>query len=263
MDGIADYRFVRALGEGAHGYFYLATPPERLDTPAEFVTVKVLHGATNADGLRRATRELRAFATTSSPYLVNVLDAGRAGDDFFYAMEYCSGGSLAAPASPLSRSQVRAAVADAARGTAAMHAHDLVHRAITPSSVLLTDDGAKLADLGLAHVLRPGVTMTGLGSFAGVEYVEPRLLSGEQPGPATDVWALGATLHRALTGQGIFGDLPSEDPLLAVRRVLSKLPVVSGGLEPADDAIIRSTLDPDVAGRPTAAQLAERLDALA
>ena len=67
MQGIADYGFVRQLGEGAHGTFYLATTPARLGLAAEHVAVKVLRGTTDEDAIRRATRELRAFAAASSP----------------------------------------------------------------------------------------------------------------------------------------------------------------------------------------------------
>jgi serine/threonine protein kinase len=264
MEGVADYAFVRALGEGGHGSFYLAMAPARLRTDSEYVGVKVLRGANDPDGLRRATRELRAFAAVESPFLVRLLDAGRDGDHFFYAMEYCAGGSLEEPAEPLDRSAVLVALAQAARGAGALHALGLVHRAIKPANVLLHPDGARLADLGLADAFQPGQTMTGLGEVTAIEYVEPGLLAGEPATPATDIWSLGITLHRALAGEGVYGDMPEGDPLLCVRKVLSRRPTLSDRLEARDAAIIEACLAPDVADRPASAlDLAATLEALA
>lgn len=253
MDGIADYTFVRELSQGGHGAFFLAHPPARLGVEADHVSVKVLRGANNAEGLRRATRELRAFASAQSDHLVRLLDAGRDGDNFFYAMEYCSGGSLAAPASPLDRRAVLTAVAEAALGAEALHRAGLVHRGIKPSNILLHPDGARLADLGLAQAFQPGQTMTAIGSMTDVEYIDPALLSGEVAAAHHDVWSLGITLHHALTGDGVYGDMPENDPLLCVRKVMSKRPVLSDRLEAADAAIIASCLDPAPEGRPAGA----------
>ena len=57
--GIADYVFVRPLGDGNHGTYHLATPPARLRLDSEYVVVKVLVGQTTADTFRRATRARR------------------------------------------------------------------------------------------------------------------------------------------------------------------------------------------------------------
>ena len=100
IDEIADYKLVRWLGEGNHGTFYLAETPPRLQLDVDLVVVKVLDGATSNDGFRRATRELRVFASIESPYLVTLFDAGQDGNSCFYAMEYFPKGSLAAPSTP-------------------------------------------------------------------------------------------------------------------------------------------------------------------
>jgi len=60
--GIADYRFLKMLGAGNHGVFYLARKPPRLPVEVEYVAVKVLSGESSQDTFRRAVRELAAFA---------------------------------------------------------------------------------------------------------------------------------------------------------------------------------------------------------
>jgi serine/threonine protein kinase len=199
--GIADYRFVRHLGAGNYGAFYLAHRPQRLHIDAEFLAVKVLSGSNSQDTFRRASRELSAFAAVTSPYLVTLYDAGQQSDELYYSMEYLPDGSLAdAIAHP--PGQVLAAVADAARAAHALHDAGIAHNDIKPGNVMLHGGHAKLSDLGLSQLLTPGLTVTGLGSAGSVEYLDPAILRGELPGRATDIYALGATLHRALTGTG-------------------------------------------------------------
>jgi len=261
--GIADYRFIRVLGAGNHGVFYLAGRPERLRIDAEYVAVKVLSGSNSQDTFRRATRELAAFAAVSSPYLVTLYDAGQQGDDLYYSMEYLPAGSLADPAEKLRPETILAAVADAARAAHALHEAGIAHNDIKPGNVLLYDGGGKLSDLGLSRLLTPGLTITGLGSAGSVEYLDPAVIRGETPSRATDIFALAATLHRALTGEGLYGTLPEDNTMVAIRRVLSKPPVVASRLPAGIRDVIVTAINENPAARPaTALELAERIDAL-
>lgn len=261
--GIADYVFVRVLGDGNHGTYHLARPPARLSLDSEFVVVKVLAGQTTADTFRRATRELKAFAAVRSPHLVRLFDAGQQGGTFFYAMEWLPRGSLASPAEPLTHPDALRALASAARAAHDLHEAGIVHRDINPDNVLLADDGGRLADLGLAQVLQPGVAVTGIGRVESVEYIDPVVLGGGQPSRLTDVYGLGMTLHRALTGSGMFGDIPADQPMMAMRAVLSRSPEPAEGLTDEQRALIEACVSGDFALRPrTALDVAERIDAL-
>jgi len=137
-------------------------------------------------------------------------------------------------------------------------ADDLVGDEDVPDS-----GGGKLADLGLSRLLRPGLTITGLGSSASVEFLDPALIRGAAPSRASDIFALGATLHRALTGKGLYGDLPRDNTMVAMRRVLSRDAEISAGLDPATSAVIGAAISTDPAGRPaTAEEFAGRVEAL-
>jgi eukaryotic-like serine/threonine-protein kinase len=259
VQSIADYEIVRSLGWGNHGQFFLARKPPRLPVDAEFVAVKVFAGTTTDDIFRRATRELKAFAAVPSPYIVSLYDAGQQDSVLYYSMEYLAGGSLADPGQPLSPDHAVKAVRDAALAVATLHAAGLVHRDIKPGNIMLHSTGGKLSDLGLAHVIAPGVTVTGMGPVASLEYTDPALLLGGRATPASDVYSLGVTLHRVITGRSIFGqDLPSDDGLLALRRVMSATVQLSPGLPPAVAELIRQCTGPE-ADRPPAGQFAERL----
>lgn len=264
MEAIADYVLIRSLGKGNHGQFFLAQTPARLGLPAEHVAVKVLGGNSGEEALRRATRELRAFHKVQSPYLVPLYDAGQEGGRFFYTMPFFERGSLDRPASPLGHEAITRAVADAALAAHALHEAGIVHRGIKPTNILLTDSGALLSDLGLVQALAPGQTVTGLGPVESVEYLDPTLLTGSRATRATDIWSLAVSWHQALTGTSVYGDLAGNDPLLAIRRVLTSQPTLADGLSTGEANLIRQCLASDHTQRPaTALQLAEALQKLA
>ncbi len=179
-------------------------------------------------------------------------------------MEYFPCGSLAGPSRPVTRPEVLTALEHAARAAHALHEGGLAHGDITPANVLLSGDGGgRLLDLGLARVLSPGATLTGMGRASSVEYLDPELLAGAPPSRRTEVFALGATVHRALAGVGLYGELPDTQPLLAIRRVMSSKPQVSAVLSAAEAELVADCTADDYRRPPTALAVAERLAALA
>lgn len=259
--GIADYEFVRFLGDLGKGQYFLARRPARLPVEGDLVAVKVLSGPTSAEAFELATRELRAFAAVQSPFLVQLYDAGQDGDTFYYAMEYHPLGSLAAPTRPLSRVEVLHAVAAASRAAHALHEAGIAHCDIKPANVLVKETGACLADLGLAQVLNPGQTVSGMADVGSIEFMDPAWMLGGAPGRATDIWSLGATLHRVLTGVGIYGEFEDSDPLLALRTMLSMRPTLGSGLTADEADLVGRCLDADPARRPpTAADVADTIE---
>jgi serine/threonine protein kinase len=267
VDRIADYSFIRLLDEGDHGTFYLARPPERLGTHAEYAAVKVWSTAATPASVRKAVHELKHFAAAArvgSEYLVQLYDAGQEDEVFFCSMEYLPLGSLASAATALARADILRAMAHAARGAHALHEAGMAHRNIKPSNILLHEKGAKLSDLGLVQIMAPGLTITGIGAVDSIEYLDPGIVGRrERPSRASDIWSLGATLHRALTGAGIYGELADNDPLYAARTLLSERPMLDAALQPAERELVAACLEADPASRPhTALAVAEAVEKL-
>jgi serine/threonine protein kinase len=261
---VADYELVEELGAGTQGRSFVARPPGRLPVEADLVVVKVLGAQTGEDGRRRVAGELAVVASVDCPHLITVYEAGHQDGMIFYAMEYAATGSLARPASPPSRAQILRAVADAARAADALHNAGVAHHAIKPTNVLLVDDGGRLADVAVARVLSPGQTVNGIGPIEALEYVEPGALVGQRAGRASDIWALAVTLHRSLTATSVYGVLPADQPLGALRHVLETTPTLAAGLTAGEADLLEWCLRPDRADRPaTAAVVADRLDLLA
>lgn len=249
MQGIADYQFIERLGEGNHGTFWLARPPERLGPiDAEFVAVKTLAQQASDQDYKRMANELRVYATVDSPYLVPIFDAGHQDGCLFYATTYFADGSLAAPARPMDRSEVLEAVASAAEGAHALHEAGIAHRDIKPGNILIDRSGdsgkmrAQLGDLGLAQIINPGQTVTGIGPVGTIEYLAPELVQGRPASRASDIWALGITLHRTIAGRGVYESFPVDSLLEALRYVLTVRPAIDPELPPGVAEIVERCL---------------------
>jgi eukaryotic-like serine/threonine-protein kinase len=205
---VPGYDVDRVIGRGGMGTVYRAW--RRQD--GQEVALKVMRPEVVVDADARAAflREIDVTARLRHPNIVALLEHGSLGDGFFFAMEYCPGGSLAVallrrddPLSPEVAVRLALATLD---GLADAHAQGFVHRDIKPENILLVDDSlrtAKLADFGLAKSFeQAGLSgMTATGAVAGTLYFMPReqLTNFRLLRPASDVWSLGATLYHMLT----------------------------------------------------------------
>ena len=182
---IGKYDVLELVGEGATGVVYRAEGD---------VAVKVLRHSDPVVA-KRFAREARIAATLESRHLVRILDVG----DGFIVMPYFARGSLADVLPLAIPDHVRVA-AEIAQALDQLHAAGIVHRDVKPSNVLLGDDGAVLADFGLAR----GVDSTQLtrdGQLLGTaHYLAPELIEGAEATPASDVYAFACLLYEAATG---------------------------------------------------------------
>ena len=148
-----------------------------------------------------------------------------------------------------------------ADGLAAAHAAGVVHRDVKPGNVLIADDGrVKLTDFGVSRAV-DDVQLTRTGLIAGTPaFMSPEVARGQDPTPASDVFALGATLYAAVEGQPPFG---LDDNAYAL---LHK--VATGVVDPPQragplTALLMRLLAADPDDRPTAAQARDALGGIA
>jgi serine/threonine protein kinase len=222
---VGPYAVESLLGQGGMGAVYLA---HRRDVPAEGpVALKVMLPRTVVDEAAQEIflREIEVTRALRHPHIVSLLDFGRHEGRFFFALEYCPGGSAEALRRrhggrvPLPAA-LRLAT-DALEGLAAAHEQGFVHRDLKPDNVLLGDDGrARLADFGLAKSFQQaGLSgLTATGAVGGTFQFMPReqLTSYRQVRPVSDVWSMAATVYFLLTGQYPRDFEAGRDPLAVI-----------------------------------------------
>ncbi|MET0951853.1 MAG: serine/threonine-protein kinase [Aeromicrobium sp.] len=252
------YRVEREVGRGGMGSVWLC----RDELLGRLVAVKqVGHPpGESAPDLARAMREARSSAPLNHPNVVSIYDAIDEGDHIWLVMEYVPGRTLAQLVAqegrlpPERAARIGAQVAD---GLAAAHSRGTVHRDVKPGNILVTDaDSAKISDFGISRTTGdPTLTQAGLVSGTPA-YFSPQLARGEDPTPADDVWALGATLYAAVEGR---------QPYPEQRNAIAMLSQIVSDTPPAPehagflDECIRRMLDPDPASRWSMADAAHAL----
>jgi serine/threonine-protein kinase len=215
-------------------------------------------------------RELRAMFVVDHPNVVRIVNLLEAGGTRYLLLELCRGGSLRAAVSKARRDGVAATPAEAAgvagqiaRGLAAVHARGFTHRDLKPENVLFAAPpggrfgpaAVKLADFGLTDLLTAGdAVLRGLtGSPA---YMAPEQFT-DGVCRASDVYSLGVIGLELLTGDLPFAGSPEE---LAAHHLWTAPPVPPGLPEPWA-GLLPAMLAKTPAGRPTAAEVADRLAA--
>lgn len=261
VEGVADYLFTDALGEG--GSTWLAEPPPRLGQ-ASPVAVKVGSQAIDEAVFQRFAAAMRVVAGARSSHLIPFVEIGRQADGIWWiTMARAEGGSLAA-ADALGASSVVALTADAARGAHALHEAGVVHGRINRGNILISG-GGRLSEPDLDRLVAAGRSVTAVGASIPIESLDPAVARGTPPGRSSDIWSLAVTLHRCLTGQSVFHGVPQDQSLLAtIRFVASAAPRVHPGLPEGLNTLLERCLAVHPGDRPrTALEVAEHLDGLA
>ncbi|WP_455359167.1 protein kinase domain-containing protein [Streptomyces sp. SYSU K21746] len=263
------YRIVEQLGRGGMGVVCRAVD----EVLGREVAVKELRTFTDSSGpeladLRlRMQREARAAARIRHPGVVAVHDVAEEGGRPVIVMELIDGPSLDGVLGERGVIEAREAAALGARVAEALgaaHRAGVLHRDVKPGNILLDRGGrVVLTDFGIAAMDDPGdgstTHLTRSGEIVGsLDYLAPERAQGQEPGPASDVWALGATLYAAVEGASPFRRTSTWSTLNAI--VVEPLPEPrrAGPLAP----VLRQLLDKDPARRPDAERAAQLLAAV-
>ena len=218
---LSGHALIKLLGSGGMGSVYEARSPE-----GTLVALKVLSPLLAADpALReRFRREARALSALSHPGIVKMFGEGEERSFCWYAMERVHGVDLRErlKSGPLPVPEVMALGSTMLDALEVVHAAGFVHRDVKPSNILLSPEGPKLCDFGIAR-LEGAHTLTESAALLGsLRYMAPEQRWGKSD-TRSDLYALGVVLHEALA-LGVPGErpLPSSTPA-ALARTIAKL----------------------------------------
>ncbi|MDT0268783.1 protein kinase [Streptomyces sp. DSM 44915] len=254
---VGAYRLLGRLGEGGMGRVYLGR-----SVGGRAVALKVVHPRlASVPGFRqRFAREVRAARAVSGPGTVPVVAADPDGPVPWLAYAYVPGLALADAVHAYGALRPRTAwwlLAGLVSALGSVHDRGVVHRDLKPSNVLLTHDGPRLIDFGIARAA-DDATLTGTGMVVGSPgYLSPEQAGGGELTAASDVFSLGAVLVHAVTGHGPFGAGSAPELLYRVVHQEPELPDLPDGLA----EIARRCLAKRPADRPLLADLREAVAA--
>ncbi|MFD8493977.1 serine/threonine-protein kinase [Amycolatopsis sp. NPDC059657] len=253
---VGRYRLVALLGEGGMGRVLLGVGQD-----GRLVALKQVHpGFAHDEGFRsRFRREVETSRMVSGAYTAAVMDADPEAATPWLASVFVAGPSLREAvdaAGPLPVESIRFLAVGLASALTEIHRVGLIHRDLKPSNVMLTDDGPRVIDFGIARAVDAGSELTHTGSIIGSPgFMSPEQADGRPVTPASDVFSLGALLVMAATGQGPFTGTSTPQTLYNVVHSQPDLRMV----HPAIRRLAEPCLAKDPAKRPTPAQILDFL----
>ena len=202
------------------------------------VAVKVLaQQRASPEERQRFEREARTISQLSHPHICALYDVGREGETDYLVMEYLEGEPLSdrLARGPLPLEQTLRYGVEIADALDKAHRQGIVHRDLKPPNVMLTKEGVKLLDFGLAKAMatakRPselsalptvtgqGGNLTQEGTILGtLPYMAPEQVEGKEADSRTDIFALGATLYEMATGKRAFSGSTRASLISAILR---------------------------------------------
>ncbi|CDR08114.1 protein kinase domain-containing protein [Streptomyces iranensis] len=257
---IGEYRLLGKLGEGGMGRVYLARSARGRTVAVKLVQAEL---ARQPDFRSRFKREVEAARRVGGQWTAPVLDADTDAEVPWVATGYIGGPSLhsvvAEDFGALPESSLRILTNGLALALRDIHGAGLIHRDLKPSNILVTIDGPRVIDFGIARALDPVGTTTGgnlttTGAVVGSPgFMSPEQVRGEPVTAASDVFCLGSVLAFAATGRQPFGNLDSGIHALMYRIAQEEPDLV--GLPDGARGLVTACLDKDPAKRPSVDEL--------
>ncbi|MEQ8786442.1 MAG: bifunctional serine/threonine-protein kinase/formylglycine-generating enzyme family protein [Pirellulaceae bacterium] len=261
---IRDYKLLAKLGEGGMGAVYKALHT-RLN---KVVALKLLppDKTRDAAALARFEREMQAVGRLQHPNIVAAHDAGEADGQHFLVMELVDGEDLSQIVKrhgPLDVADACEVVRQAAVGLQEAHEHGMVHRDIKPSNLMLavrrrkkkTTAAVKILDMGLALLDErhaDGGELTSTGQLMGtIDYMAPEQAADtHNVDIRADIYALGATLYKLLTGVAPLADKKYDSAVKKIIALVNEQPPSIGEKRPDLPAELIALVDALMAKQP-------------
>jgi eukaryotic-like serine/threonine-protein kinase len=274
---LGSYEIVSPLGAGGMGEVYRA----RDTRLGREVAIKVLpqHLSSNPDLKARFEREAKAISALSHPHICHLYDVGSQSGTDYLVMELLEGDSLnkRVERRPLSLKQALEIGVQIAEALEKAHKSGIVHRDLKPGNIVLTQEGAKLLDFGLAKpsvaaigavssaasgkltpstptmsvaaLASPAGGLTQQGTIVGTfQYMAPECLQGQEADARSDLFSFGCVLYEMVTGRRAF---EGKSQLSVLTAILEKDPEPVSKVQPAAPTALEHVIQRALAKDPT------------
>ncbi|HST86447.1 MAG TPA: protein kinase [Kineosporiaceae bacterium] len=252
-ESIAGYRVLSRLGSGGQGVVFLAAA-----SSGDLVAIKrLLNGPEDTQARAQFAKEVAAARLVAPFCTAQVVDAQLEGDSPYVVSEFIPGPSLQQQiqrSGPMQGTTLQRMAIGTATALAAIHQAGVVHRDFKPANVMISPEGPRVIDFGIARDLATETTVTSR-VFGTPAYMSPEQLRADVVGPATDMFAWASVIVYAATGRAPFD---AEHMMAVMYRITSGEPNLSG-VPDALVGVLRQCLEKDPARRPTAQQALAQL----
>jgi FimV-like protein len=216
---IAQYKIVARVGGGAMGIVYRARDTKL----GRLVALKFLPQQWSHDesAKQRFVREAQAASATNHPNICTIHDIETADDgQLFIVMAFYEGPTLKQrlESGPIAIDEALDIATQIADGLAKAHVQGVVHRDIKPGNVILTEEGVRILDFGLATFVDALKLTAENASFGTPAYMSPEQVRGQAADARSDVWAVGVVLYEMLAGHPPFQGSHAEAIAHAIRN---------------------------------------------
>ncbi len=247
LETLGRYKILSTIGQGAMGVVYKAVDP-MIDRT---VAIKTVNLTLSSDELEeyemRFQQEIKAAGRLNHPNIVTVYYVGRTESFAYMAMEFLEGKELKDILLNEGRPAIASTVdwiAQIALGLNFAHDHDIIHRDVKPSNIMVVRGGyAKITDFGIARMPGAAVkTMTGM-ILGSPRYMSPEQVIGKSLDARTDIFSLGVVLYEALTNKPPFdGDNINAIMYATVNAVPPPPSSINGDIPAMLDLIVAKAL---------------------
>ncbi len=255
---LGPYEIIEQAGVGGMGEVYKAKDT-RLDRT---VAIKVLPAniASNPEFKERFDREAKAISSLNHAHICTLFDIGHEDGVDYLVMEFLEGETLSERLSrgPIGYDEMLQISVQIASGLDSAHHQGLVHRDLKPGNVMLTSEGAKLLDFGLAKaqfdnspqgvtVITKTTPLTGANTILGtMQYMAPEQLEGKEADARSDIFAFGAVMYEMSTGKRAFEGSSSATLIAAIiERDPVSISVIMPMTPPLFERLVKKCLSKD------------------
>jgi serine/threonine protein kinase len=252
-DFIGPWKLINRLGSGGMSVVYQASKNERTSVALKVIRSQYLDNQVDRS---RIEREISTLTQIKSNFVCQIIDSDITEDFAWIATEYINGPDLKTKVNldgPYAEDDWFLLSKGLLEGLKAIHAYGVIHRDIKPTNILISADGPKIIDFGIAQSSE-ATSLTSTGLIAGSPaWLSPEQINGNKVTYSSDIFSAGAVLNFAVSGISPWGDNTKITKDVIYNRILQKQPDLSS-LSILQKSLVQQMMEKTPKSRPSADQ---------